>query len=657
MPTILEHRTFFWGLLLLGLAVIYLPGLGNPLVFDDQRFLDGSLFGPYGGLSEFRQRMLSYGTFVWVDALAPGAWWLQRLINLILHTGVAGALYAFYRALTEQVGSADGTAASATPAKAHDTALKLGILVFALNPVAVYAVTYLIQRSILLATLFSVLSAYALIRGFRSASYGWFGLSALLYVLAVLSKEQAIMVAGLALPLYVFVCRPGLRRVVSVGAASLIVLLLVTWMFSSIYSGVLGKVFDPISRMHLAQLERLEPGIGERIFPLSILNQMSLFWAYAVRWILPLPGWLSVDLRPVFPLTPGAWPHLLGAVAFVGVFVVSAGLVLRRSNVLGMAALCVLMAQLLFMTEFATVWLQDPFVLYRSYLWALALPGLVWVGARRVPQPILRVLLVTTSGLFTFLAHERQQTFQSGLHLWDDAVAKVRVEDPDPAVGRWRPFLNRAVEHLDRGQIGLAQPDFLQAAALGDETGHAMAGYGITLQVQGRNEEALRAFAAADAAGFREVGFHYHHAEALLAVGRAAEAVSMFQVALEAETDPTGATQTRLRLAEAALEHGDAQRAREEFERLIRDHGEQPRLVTGLGFALLALGASEQALRLFDRAVTLQPGPRAFFGRAQARLAVGDRPGALADLSEAARLDPTNPAYRSLPEPALRPER
>ena len=53
---------------------------------------------------------------------------------------------------------------------------------------------------------------------------------------------------------------------------------------------------------------------------------------------------------------------------------------LRRRDGWALAAVSVLCAQLLFSSEFITTWLQDPFVLYRSYLWAAFLPGLVAAG-------------------------------------------------------------------------------------------------------------------------------------------------------------------------------------------------------------------------------------------------------------------------------------
>ena len=81
---------------------IYLPGWNNDLLFDDRRLTDGSIFGVYGNPAEFKQRMLSYGSFVWVDALAGPGWGKQRLVNIVLHLGTVAALYALLRELLAQ---------------------------------------------------------------------------------------------------------------------------------------------------------------------------------------------------------------------------------------------------------------------------------------------------------------------------------------------------------------------------------------------------------------------------------------------------------------------------------------------------------------------------------------------------------------------------
>ena len=55
--------------LTLAVLGIYLPGLRNELLFDDLRLSDGTIFGEYGSLLQFKQRLLSYGSFVWLQSL------------------------------------------------------------------------------------------------------------------------------------------------------------------------------------------------------------------------------------------------------------------------------------------------------------------------------------------------------------------------------------------------------------------------------------------------------------------------------------------------------------------------------------------------------------------------------------------------------------
>jgi len=80
-----------------GLLAIYLPSLGNGLVFDDAILSNGLVFNDYGKLLPWRPRMLSYGSFVWLQALLGEGWWKQRVVNLFLHAGVVAALWGFYR--------------------------------------------------------------------------------------------------------------------------------------------------------------------------------------------------------------------------------------------------------------------------------------------------------------------------------------------------------------------------------------------------------------------------------------------------------------------------------------------------------------------------------------------------------------------------------
>ena len=212
----------FLALLAAAALAIYLPGIGNELVFDDRRLTDGTILGSYGSLLELRPRMLSYGSFVWLQALFGEGWWKQRLFNVFLHLGVAYCLYLLFTSLLESRRFREEDASDPELLPSKRAALKVGVALFALNPVAVYAVAYLVQRSIVMAALFVVLACIAWVRGLETGQHRWMALAAVSYLLAVLSKEAAVTAAALAVPLYIFVSRPPWKRALVVVALALV---------------------------------------------------------------------------------------------------------------------------------------------------------------------------------------------------------------------------------------------------------------------------------------------------------------------------------------------------------------------------------------------------------------------------------------------------
>ena len=203
-----------WGFALLILAVVlgtYLPGIHNDLLFDDMRLKDGTIFGQHGSLLAYKQRMLSYGSFVWAEAIFGDGWWKQRLLNLLLHLGTVAALFGLTRELLSQVDFPDDFRQTAHFESSKRTALWLGTGIFAVNPVAVYAVGYLVQRSIVMATLFTVLACWAYVLALQTRQVKWFGGAVVAYLLAVLCKEHAFLGLLLIVPLYVYVRQPSPR--------------------------------------------------------------------------------------------------------------------------------------------------------------------------------------------------------------------------------------------------------------------------------------------------------------------------------------------------------------------------------------------------------------------------------------------------------------
>ncbi|MBP6394507.1 MAG: tetratricopeptide repeat protein [Giesbergeria sp.] len=627
---------------------IYLPGWNNDLLFDDRRLTDGSIFGVYGNPAEFKQRMLSYGSFVWVDALAGPGWGKQRLVNIVLHLGTVAALYALLRELLAHTRFPAEFEAQPHFGLSRTAALRVGVALFAVNPVAVYAVAYLMQRSIVMATLFAVLACWFFVRGLtRHCAYAY-ALALLSYVLAVLSKEYAVMVAAMALPLYIFIRRPHWKQLLLIAGVSLAVLGAASAVLWSSYSSFIGTAFDARSQEFIRQLEALRPGISGQIYPLSILNEAWLFFAYGVLWFLPHVGWMSIDLRPAFPLSLASFPQIVGGVGYVALWAASVWFFLRGRGALSFAALCLLFPLLLFFTEFATVWVQDPMVLYRSYLWAIAVPGLIAVVLTGFAPRTIYILGAILMLLWSGLALERNLSLRDGFTAWGDAAEKVDLQAPPSAVGRWQAFLNLGGYHVDLGSLAAARKALNTAIALGEDHGYALFNLGLAAQHEKKHAEALDWFARAQAKGFDMVLLPSHRGESLFALGQWAPAYQSLSQALTMPLTQSDQTKYRTLRAETALAVQQYDVALEDFEALLKNSPNDSRLLQGLGLAQVGKGNTAAALAIFNPLIATSPNAAAYYGRAMAHLKAGDKTASLQDLDQTIALEPGNPRYREI---------
>jgi protein O-mannosyl-transferase len=638
----------FFGILAAATIAVYLPSLGNELVFDDRRLMDGTIFGTFGSLLDLRPRMLSYGSFVWVKSLFGDDWWKQRLVNVFLHLGVTSGLCFLFSQLLESKRFSEEIQSDPDFLPSERAALRVGVALFALNPVAVYAVAYLIQRSIVMATLFVVLACIAWVRGLVTGRYQWFAAALACYVLALMCKEAAITAAALAIPLYVFVTRPGWKRIAVVSLLSLFPIFLAAGILLQVYGYVIGVAFDETSRFYVQQLEALDPGISARLLPLSIVNQAALFFYYGFLWFLPNIQWMSIDMRPAFPLSLASTPQLFGGVAFLALLVGAAWLHQRRSGMLGLLGLCLLFPVLLFFSEFATVWVQDPLVLYRSYLWALALPGLVALPLIGLKPKYIYAIGVVLAVLFGGLAAERAFSLKSELAIWSDAVDKVDLHAKANAVGRWRPFINRGAYYLDREMPDYAYADFEQAEALGEPYGSARFNMGVSQQLMKKHQDALASFARAESMGFKEPVLYYHRGESLQALGRSVEAYDSYSIAIGKPHDPKLGNLMRMRRAEAAIVAAKYDSAIPEIRELLKVNPSDERLMMSLGMAYVGKEDSTAALAVFEQMLGTRPTAAGYYGRGLAYVVGSQKAKALQDLDHAIALEPGNPMYKSM---------
>ena len=656
MAKLFTFPALFGAFVLAAVLAIYLPGWNHELLFDDLRLTDGAIFGNYGSLLTFKQRMLSYGSFIWVDLLAGPGWWKQRLVNVGLHLATVAALYALVRDLLERTRFPEDFESQPHFGMSRKAAVQVGVALFAVNPMAVYAVAYLVQRSIVMATLFSVLACWCFVRGLSGRGVAWYGLALLSYVAAVLSKEHAVMVAAMAVPLYIHVRRPSWKTVATIAGASTALIAVAAVVFFGIYGDLIGKLFDQRSLDFAQQLERLSPGITQRMYPLSILNEAALFFAYGFLWFAPNVMWMSVDMRPAFPLSYAAFPQVLGIIGYVGLWIAALWAVLRRRGALSLAGVALMFPLLLYATEFATVWVQDPFVLYRSYLWAVAVPVLVAIVLTGFQPKTIYVIGCAIGLVFTVLAFERVQSLRDDHTAWGDAAEKIDLKAPASAVGRWRPFLNLGAYHLDRGSLGEAQRSFATAEALGSLHGSARFNQGVALQQQKKHAQALTTFAEAEKQGFKDLPLYYHRGESAFALGQFALAFDSFSQGLTSAAEGlTGKEMDRIRetmrmrRAEAAIGAGRYDDAIGDFNALLKASPQNRRLALGLGMALVGKGDTQAAIAQFDQIIASTPNAAAaYYGRAMAHNTARRRDESLKDLDRAIALDPRNAQYQQV---------
>ena len=532
MPASILRRFPLWGAaaLIAGLAsALYWPFLRNPRVFDDWVFFSGEMFAyfathPFG----LALRLPPYFTLALTE-MEVGTMMAHRVVSLAFHIAVALALcslaYQLLRAALPSSGAGEEAERNAALCACAAAVL------FAIHPVAVYGAGYLVQRTIVLATLFSLLSAWLFVRGLVRRRHSDALYAALMYSVAVLSKEHSILLPGSTILSVLLIGdrRFGLRHAAIHLAACVPAAAFAVF----VRRGLIGHGYEPDFGGLETQLEGVfAHSVQGFSWALSAVTQAGLFFKYLAVWLWPDTGAMSIDVRVDFLDTWSAgWIALkvAGFLAFGGIGFL---LLLRRGRV-GLVGFGMLYTWSMYLVEFSTIRFQEPFALYRSYLWA---PGLLIAIAALLSAAPIRAAMtgaVLAVPVLLYQAHDRLVTFSSSLLLWEDAYLKLPAQ-PVPwgsrtlyMVGREYVYSgkrDKAVEVADRclaqypetvhcyfarglihflaGEYQLALPYLSRVVELrpGGAVGHHR--LGLVLERLGRIPEALAEYRRASELGY-----------------------------------------------------------------------------------------------------------------------------------------------------------
>ena len=478
-------------LLVLAVGLLYGAFLHNPVVFDDIYFFDGRTPQAYGHSAfHFDLRWFAYASIGWTANLFGQYLIGFRLGNLVLHAATAIALFLFLRRLFDAVLLRADAAVPVEGRLSHNWLAFFGALLFALHPVAVYAAGYLIERTIVMATLFSLLSLYAYLEGLLNERRHWFIASAAFYFLAVFSKEHAVMLPAVALALTLLLYSPS-RELFRKVALPFMLFALIGALVILKAKGVLGVPYEPYARDMIRQMaeSQVQPVDITSPYASSVATQCLLFFKYLLLWVVPNPAWMSVDMREPFAASPLAWPYWLGVGGFVLYGGVALWLLLRRGRK-GLLGFALLFPWLLFATELSTVRIQEPFVLYRSYLWMAGVFAVLPLLLGNLPARRAITYLLAMALLLAPLAWNRLTTFSHSLLLWDDAASLIDGRPYLP--GFERIYFNRGHGFYKVGLKQKAFEDYNWVIAHRPDYSYAYNDRGEVYYDRGQYREALR---------------------------------------------------------------------------------------------------------------------------------------------------------------------
>lgn len=444
------NKTFLYFFILVSsVLLVYWQAFDNPLIFDSLALRLPPKEDPWGLFESLKwwwdyvltkptaefslNRKFFKDTFEFTSRQFGIGMYGQNVINVCIHTANAALLYVFLKLLYSRKAAA------------------LTSLFFALNPAAIYAVAYLIQRSQLLMLFFALLQAIFYVYALRPKWYalGFFALSLFCFKFACMSKESAAVLL-MMYPILSIAFREWNMSMLYLS----VTMFLVALEHHKILSHI--KLMDD-TEYYRAIVENSCASFVDQssLYLRSILTQCGLFFKYFIHWLLPLPA--SIDMKVKF-----AGDNDIHRALFFASYILGAlSLLFRRSTRFLGAGL--IMAAAFFAPELSRVRVGESFVLYRSYIWSLGYMIVVgWVVNRFRTKVALAVYIV----LLGAITYGQLRHFNSDVEVWTHAAAKIDLETPEIACQGARSFNNAGSALLQEGQFHKATKYFQQACDL-----------------------------------------------------------------------------------------------------------------------------------------------------------------------------------------------
>lgn len=422
--------------------VVYLPSLTNGITnWDDAVYLTNPYvknLSPAGIIKIFSVYFL--GNYHPLTLISIGA---DRLIggdnpfifhftNLLLHLFNTVLVYLFVRRLTK-----------------NDLLAALTFILYGVHPMHVESVAWVSERKDVLYSLFFLLSLYAYTTYASSRKWGYYMLSLLFFLLSLLSKGQAVILAAI-LP---FIDYMKDRKWFSIKVLSEKILF---FLLALIFGWVALRIqaWDhAVGFTYFSKTERLafaSYGLTQYLIKSIIPVGLSALYPYPSRLSggnIPSFYWLFIITIPLY---------------FVGLYFLS-----KRSKIyaFGLSMFILCLFPLLQLIPVGGAIMADRYF----YIPSVGLLLCFALGLTEIKQPLIRnALFVLFILVFSSLSFSRNMVWKDSMTLWNDVISKSAYPQ-DVA------FNNRGEVYSNSGHFEKAIADF--SSAIGANPGYLIAWY------------------------------------------------------------------------------------------------------------------------------------------------------------------------------------
>ncbi|MBY0588961.1 tetratricopeptide repeat protein [bacterium] len=579
------------------IIVAYSHTLSYPFIFDDVPSIESNQHIRMKSLSwqameeamtdaPVAGRPISYLTFAlnyWIGGLDVRGF---HIVNIAIHF-LASLLVYFVSDVTLQLYRAtEGIRVGWLNESRRTYIAILAALLFALHPIQIQSVTYLVQRMNSLASMLFLLALWLYILGrlrpMGSARILFWLAAGVAWGLALGSKQIAIVwpVTVLLYEWFFFqnLSAKWLRR----GLALFSIVGVILLGIAIVEFRVIGSVFNKYSVREFTLEERL-------------LTQPRVLATYARLFVLPIPSQYNLlhDVRPsrsVFdpPTT------FLAIVALIGYTGIAFAMSVRNR----LLAFCMLWPLVTLVVESSILPLELIYE-HRMYLpmFGLTLATAYVTGRLLLRQPLASwaIVLATVVLVLTSSTVIRNTVWKDHFTLWSDVIKK----SPDLA----RPLVNRAGAHASRSDWLLAMNDYDKAIQISPMFDLAWVGRGLARLNTGNVELSIDDFTQGGQRALSSdilTACYRNRAQAWSVSGNPARAIADYRRAIAYEPDDAV---SRFNLANAYRLQKNFEDALAQYEECIKRRPDLPSPFNNL--AALLTTCADQRLRDYKRAVEL----------------------------------------------------